>query len=170
MADTASSNPTPNPAPTTGNKGRRWLIIALTASVALNLAVIGWAGARFYKHREWAAAPFGQIERRVARHLPPAAADAFRAEIAKVGETGPSFGPVRRELSEALGAEPYDPAKLAAAMTARRQQLERFHTAMQNGLLAAANAMTPAERKEYAEKLAKFGKHMDRDHRRDRRD
>ncbi len=53
------------------------------------------------------------------------------------------------------------------AMTAQRTKMATFQEGLQNSLLAAAEAMTPAERKEYAEKLKQVGK-RDRDRDRDK--
>jgi len=153
--DTASPSPKP--------RANRWLVIALTASVALNLAAIGWGASRYYKHREMARAPFTQLEGRFAKHLPASAAQAFRTELEKTRQAvGPlAFGAVRRDLATALAAEPFDANALQAAMEQQRKRLEQFHTGMQSALLAAAQAMTPEERKLYAEKLGRMGRHWD---------
>ena len=138
----------------------RWLKIALTASLALNLAFVGWGAAQFYKHREFARAPLTAAGERIDRMLPEKAARAFREEMDKTRKTlGPiSFGAERRMLADALAAEPFDLEKLRAAMTTQRTKMETFQAGMQSSLLAAAEAMTPAERKEYAEKLKQMGR------------
>ena len=141
----------------------RWLAIALTASVALNLLGLGWGATRYYKHREIARAPFAQIEGRFAKHLPENAARAFRTELDKTRQAvGPlAFGEVRREMAGALAAEPFESAALRAAMDKQRSRMEVFQTGMQNALLAGAEAMTPEERKRYAEKLSRLGRHFE---------
>lgn len=157
MADTAALTPKP--------RYNKWLAIALTVSVALNLAAIGWGASRYYKSREIARAPFAQLEMRFSRHLPDAAAAAFRAELDKTRQAvGPvEFGLVRRSLAAALGAEPFDAKALNAAMEQQRLRMEQFHQGMQAALLAAAQAMTPEERKRYAEKLARMPKHWEKE-------
>jgi len=143
----------------------RWLKIALTASLALNLAFVGWGAAQFYKHRQFARAPITAAGERIDRMLPEKAARAFREEMEKTRKTlGPiSFGAERRMLAEALAAEPFDIAKLREAMTTQRSKMETFQQGLQNSLLAAAEAMTPAERRDYAEKLKQMGR-RDREH------
>lgn len=162
MTDTTNSNPAGTPKP----RVNRWLAIALTASVALNLLGLGWGATRYYKHREMARAPFTQLEGRFAKHLPASAATAFRTELEKTREAiGPlAFGNVRRDLAAALSAEPFDAAALRSVMDRQRARMDQFQSGMQNALLAAAEAMTPEERKRYAEKLGRVGKHWDGEH------
>ncbi|MBX3456550.1 periplasmic heavy metal sensor [Ferrovibrio sp.] len=146
-------------------RGKPWLKIALTASLALNLAFVGWGAAQFYKHKQFARAPLTAAGERIDRMLPEKAARAFREEMDKTRkQLGPiSFGEERRALAEALAAEPFDIAKLRDSMTAQRSKMATFQEGLQNSLLAAAEAMTPAERKEYAQKLKHMGK-RERDH------
>lgn len=147
-------------APEAKPRSPRWLKIVLTASLALNLAFIGWGAAQFYKHRQFDRAPITAAGERLDRMLPEKAARAFRSEMEKTRKAlGPvSFGAERRMLAEALAAEPFDIAKLREAMTNQRIKMETFQEGLQNSLLAAAEAMTPAERKDYAEKLKQMGK------------
>lgn len=159
MSEQFPSTPAVAPKP----RAPRWIIIALTVSVAINVAAIGWGATRFYMFRDMAREPMNRIEMGIARHLPPAAAEAFRkAAHDEMAKNRFSLSETRRDISGALGAEPFDPAKLESVMAARRKNLEQIQIAVQNGLLAAAQAMTPEERHKYAERIGRF-RHKDRD-------
>lgn len=151
MADTA---PTAAPKP----KLNRWLAIGLIASVAINLAFIGFGATRFYKYRDIAERRGGQIEDQFARRLPDNAAKAFREAFEQSRKGGAiSHWQMRRDLGAALGAEPYDRTRLAAVLAEHRLRLDQLQQGLQAGLLAAADAMTPEQRRDYAEKLMRRG-------------
>lgn len=150
MADTT--------APAPKSKLNRWLAIGLIASVAVNLAFIGFGATRFYKHRDMAERRGAQIEDQFARRLPDNAAKAFREAFEQSRKGGAvSHWQMRRDLGAALGAEPYDRPKLEAVLAEHRQRLDQLQQGLQAGLLAAADAMTPEQRREYAEKLMRRG-------------
>lgn len=164
MADTA----TPPAAP----KARlnRWLAAGLIVSVAINLALVGFAATRFYKYRSMDRMPASHAEEQVARRLPDHAAQAFRKAVEESRKPGlKPFHEMRRELAETLAAEPFDRARFASLLAQHRDRLADFQQGMQAGLLAAADAMTPAERREYSERLLHMGP-PGMGHRRDRGD
>lgn len=165
MTDTNMTSPAPAP------RANRWLLIALTASLALNVAAIGWGAARYYKFREGMRSPVGMIEERIERRLPENAAKAFRAEMAETRKAlGPvSFGAEREKLAEALRSEPFDSARLKSEFASQRARMDQFQRGMQGALVAAAEAMTPAERREFAEKMMRRARHHD-ERRREHRD
>lgn len=150
---------TPPPA---RSKVNRWLAIALIVSVALNLGFAGFGAARYFKYREFAESRGWQIEDQVARRLPDNAAKAFRKafEQSRKGGDAPHHQ-MRRDLSAALAAEPYDHDRLAAVLDDYRRHLDQMQSGLQAGMLAAADAMTPEQRREFAERmLRRSHKHM----------
>lgn len=152
MADTASS-----PAP---QKSRlnRWLAIALVASVAINLAFVGWGATRWWKFHRMAERPAGQFEEQVAKRLPDNAAKAFRKAVEATRKGDPvSFHQLRRDIAEALATEPFDRARFEAVLEEHRQRLDQFQRGMQMGLLAAAETMSPEQRQEYAQRMLRHG-------------
>lgn len=153
MAETAPLPSAPK------SRASRWLKIGLIASLALNVAFIGWGATRFAKHHRMGERPGAQIEERIARRLPDNAAQAFRQamDTSRRGEPV-SFHALRRDIAEALAAEPFDRARLEALLSEHRGRLDRFQQGLQAGLLAAADTMTPEQRKEYAEKMLRHGR------------
>lgn len=150
----------PTPTTPTQQKSRlnRWLAIGLIVSVALNLGFIGWGAARWIKYSRFAERPAVHFEERVARHLPDNAAKAFRNAMEGTRRSSAlSFYDLRRDIASALAAEPYDRAKLEALLSEHRNRLDQFQIGMQAGLLAAADAMTPEQRKRYAEYMLRHG-------------
>lgn len=152
MADTASRAPTP------GTRPNRWLKIALIASLALNVAFIAWGATRFVKHRHMGERPGRMIEERIARHLPDDAAQAFRQAMTETRKGQPvSFSALRDDIAQALAAEPFDRARFEALLAEHRNRLDGFQQGLQAGLLAAADAMTPEQRKAYAKRMLRHG-------------
>ncbi|MEK9969261.1 MAG: periplasmic heavy metal sensor [Ferrovibrio sp.] len=151
------SDPIPTAVPK--SKLNRWLAVGLILSVALNVGFLGFGAVRAYKYREAAERKTWQIEEQIARRLPDNAARAFRHafEDGRKGGGMVSHYQMRRDLAAALGAEPYDHNRLAAVLAEHRQRLDQLQSGMQAGLLAAADAMTPEQRKEFAERLSRRG-------------
>ncbi len=136
----------------------RWLAIGLIASVALNIGFAGFGAVRYYKYKQFAERKGWQIEEQVARKLPDNAAEAFRRAFDDGRKGGSvSHHQMRRELAQALGAEPYDHNRLAAVLNEHRQRLDQLQEGMQAGMLAAADAMTPQQRREFAERMLRRG-------------
>lgn len=152
MTDASPLPPAPK------SRMNRWLAIGLIVSVALNLGFIGFGATRFYKFRNMDRMPATQVEDQVARRLPDHAAEAFRKAVREHREPGMTpFHQMRRELAETLAADPFDRDKFARLLADHRDRLDDFQQGMQAGLLAAADAMTPAERREYAGRLLRHG-------------
>jgi uncharacterized membrane protein len=133
----------------------RWLAAALIVSAAANLAFIGWGAARYIHHARLAERPpSGQIEDQITRRMPERAATAFRAAVEKDGRLPRgAFQRFRHEIAGAIAAEPYDRAKLAALLDEHRRRLDTFQENVQSGLLAAVDAMSPDERRDYAHNM-----------------
>lgn len=157
MADPTAAPPSPAPK----SRLNRWLAIGLIASVALNLAFIGWGAVRFIKYSRWVDRDRVHIEEQFARRLPEEAGQAFRKAFDKA-ETGKAFTlrDMNRDLASALAAEPYNRSALEAALLEHRRRLDQLQQGLQAGFLAAADAMTPEERQKFARRLARHGPPM----------
>ncbi|MFN4311267.1 MAG: periplasmic heavy metal sensor [Ferrovibrio sp.] len=155
--------PPPAPPPPQAQKTRinRWLAVGLIASVAINLAFIGWGATRFVKYSRWMDRDRAHIEEQFARRLPDEAGKAFRKAFEKTRK-GDAFTlrEMNRELATALAAEPYNRDRLEAALLEHRRRLDQLQQGLQAGLLAAADAMTPEERSKLARKLMRHGPPM----------
>lgn len=154
-----NANPPAAPAKARVNK---WLAAGLILSVAVNLGVGGFAVARHMKFRNMEARGAQGFEEQVARRLPGPAAEAFRKAF---GEHRPDRSErmfLRQELSAALAVEPYDSARVATVLAEQSRRLDDLRKGMQAGLLAAADAMTPEERRKFAERLERHGHRGDR--------
>lgn len=144
--------------PSAKSKINRWLAIALIVSVAINLGFAGFGAVRFFKYREFAERRGWQIEDQVARRLPDNAAHAFRQAFEQSRKGGNfSHHQMRRDLAAALAADPYDHMRLAAVLDEHRRRLDQLQAGMQAGMLAAAEAMTPDQRREFAERMLRRG-------------
>ncbi|WP_298722571.1 periplasmic heavy metal sensor [uncultured Ferrovibrio sp.] len=153
MAETAPISPAPQK-----SRMNRWLAIGLIISVAFNLAFIGWGATRFVKFRSMTEQSSVHFVDRIARKLPDNAARAFRQAVENSRKSqAVSFSDLRRDIASALAAEPYDRARLEALLQEHRNRLDQFQTGIQAGLLAAADAMTPEQRKHYAEHMLRHG-------------
>jgi uncharacterized membrane protein len=152
MVDPVTAPPAPKP------MLNRWLAIGLIVSVVINVGLLSFGAVRYFKYREFAERRGMQIEEQFARRLPDNAAKAFRDAF----EQGPKRGAVshhqmRRDLGAALMAEPYDHARMAAVLAEHRQRLDQLQQGLQAGLLAAADAMTPEQRREFGERMLRRG-------------
>ncbi|MFN4277389.1 MAG: periplasmic heavy metal sensor [Ferrovibrio sp.] len=158
----ADPNITPPPAaPAPKSRINRWLAIGLIASVAINLAFVGWGAVRFVKYSRWMDRDRAHIEEQFARRLPDDAGKAFRKAFEKAHKGNAlTLRDMSRELGTALAAEPYDRARLEAALLEHRRRLDQLQQGLQAGLLAAADAMTPEERAKLAQRLMRHGPPM----------
>lgn len=142
-----------------GARPNRWLKVALIISLAFNVAFIAWGATRFLKHKRMGDRPGHMIEERISDRLPPDAARAFREAIAasRQGQQPVSLHALRDDIAKSLAAEPFDRARFEALLSEHRNRLDGFQQGLQAGLLAAADAMTPEQRRAYAEKMLRHG-------------
>lgn len=136
--------------------------LLLLCSLALNLFFVGAAGtllARHYLTVPAASAPIdrsvaGRIER-LAATLPAADADIlraeFRADTARVEAAQATYRQAQDRVREALRAEPFDPARLRAAMAETRSARPAFDQALQELIASAAGKMSKAGREKIAD-------------------
>lgn len=138
----------------------RWLTIALTASLAVNIFLGGLFVGRqmmFPPPMFVAAAqrpgdrPMPAYVDRVAEALPPDHRDTFLAMMAKyrpqIAAAGESVRQARMKVRELLTAPKFDHAATEAAMGELRARNTEFQRTMQTALLDAADALPPEARR-----------------------
>lgn len=151
---TETSQPKP---PEQAKGASRGLRIALAVSVALNLLVVGLAAGAVLRHgpgermiRDLDFGPFGEAFSREDR-------EAMRQGfLARAGDVEDMRDALRRdadELLDALRAEPFDPARVGAALEGQgRRMAERLELG-RSLVLERIAAMSAAERAAFADRL-----------------
>jgi uncharacterized membrane protein len=136
--------------------------VLLLASLALNLFFVGAAGTlltRHYLSPPAASVPIdrsvaGRIDR-LAATLPASDADILRAEVradsARVEAAQSNYRQAQERVREALRAEPFDPARLSAAMAETRNARPAFDQALQELIASAAAKISKAGREKIAD-------------------
>ena len=135
----------------------------LVSSLALNLFFIGAAGALTARHYIASAAPVAaerprtaaaRIER-LAQPLPAADAEklraAFRARVQAAEGARETLNGALDGVQAALRADPFDPAQLESAFGRVRAARPAYELAMQQTIIAAAQAMSGEGRHKLAE-------------------
>jgi len=139
----------------------RWLTWALVASLAVNLLFVGAAAARFYVGMgPERAARLTQMQL-IPRHFFADLDRSRRMELMRVFRSGDSeIRDGRRaikaqvaELADALDAEPYDEARVKAAVEAFTAKSEALFTAGAGAALRVIGQLTPEERRLMASHL-----------------
>ncbi len=155
--------------PETTRPVRKWLGPVLLISLALNLFLGGLFAVGYFKegqHRRGAhGMSMGLPHHIVARHLTEDERQALRATMR---ENRSTFQPLfkdlraaRMALSEAVGADPYDPEAASEAFAAMRAGMDALATRSQGALVEAFADLTPETREKIAEAL-KRGRRGDR--------
>lgn len=146
---------------TTARRPVNWLVVALVASLAVNLLVAGAAAARWYvgagPERYARLTQTQLIPRMFFRDLD----HSRRAELLAVFKAQDrSIRDGRRAVKEqvaafadALEAEPYDPARVKAAVQGFTARSEALFALGGEAALALIDRLTPEERRLMAERL-----------------
>jgi len=140
-------------------RAMRWLIFA---SLALNLFLIGAAGALAMRHYAAPAATSAPVDRsiagrigRIAATLPAADADilraAFLADGAQVTAAQAALRKAQEDVRQALRTEPFDISALRAAMTETRAARQTFDQLLYDLVSRAAAKMTGTGRNKLAD-------------------
>lgn len=132
---------------------RHLLRLILILSLALNLILLGGlAGHRWHRFWHQPLPPSERLVNRIVSHVPPPARKALREALEDHrGELLAALGALRQAQiakHEALGAEPFDPARLAAAYAEVRQKLMALHVVFGEAAVEAASHLSPKVRKE----------------------
>lgn len=133
-----------------------WLKLALVVSIVLNFVALGMVWGLVTR-----TGPSGSLLRASVAALPADDRRAFRQEIREVWRAagtaqrdvpGGAAGAPRRMLA-ALEAEEFDAAAFAAALQEAQARLVAISDQMHAQLVATVSAMTPGERRAYAQAL-----------------
>jgi len=142
-----------------------WLKLLLIVSLALNVAVIGMIGGTAMRGGE--KSEYGdktanepgldRRQSRILRMVPEARRDAARAILmarsAEYSAAQAALKQAQMDLIDALRAEPFDPARVSAALEARRQASGTVWGIGYEQLVQIAADLTAAERGELADSL-----------------
>lgn len=154
---------TPEP-PHRGGELKRWVLIALVISAALNLFALGFIAARSLRphHHEHHVArgpfmgPRGMMREGFgpeARPLLDAIMDRHRESLR--GERS-ELRKARRAVRDALVAEPFDPAQLERALAGLRARTDSSQQRMHAALVELARTLPAEQRKLLARRALAF--------------
>ena len=154
MSDTA-------PTPETPARRINWLVVALVASLAVNLLIAGAAAARWYVGagpERYARLTQSQlIPRNFFRDLDRARRiellGVLKAEDRQVREGRRAVKAQVIALADALEAEPYDPARVKSAVEGFTAKSEALFMTGSGAALAVIDQLTPEERTMMAQHL-----------------
>ena len=138
-----------------------WLVVALVASLALNLLVVGAGVARWYvgfgPERSARLTQSQLIPRFFFRDLDRARRlelfSVFKARDKDIRDGRKAVKEQVIALADALDAEPYDPARVKAAVEGFTAKSEALFTTGSDAALALIDELTPDERKLMAKHL-----------------
>lgn len=141
------------------DSGKKRLKYALIASLALNLLILGAvAGTMYTFHKHGRPPPGGREDfglMGLSRDFPGDRKKAFRKELRadreKLRPLLDEANTARREAADALAAEPFDRAKLEAAITKVRDRERDVRQSAIALFLGHAETLTPDERKKLAD-------------------
>ena len=157
MSETVSSTP---------KRGTSWLKIALIASLAVNLLFVGGGVARWYMgfgpERMSRGLQMQLIPRRffmeMDRDRRTELLSVFRSRDKQFRDGRAAIRAQVGAIADALDAEPYDPARLMAALKDYTAKSEALYSAGGDTALELIAKLTPAERKTLAAQLRQRGR------------
>ncbi len=132
-----------------------WLKIVLAISLVLNMALLGVLGGVFSRlgtQGSTLRAAVGALPVDERRALRDAARDHWRGVSDNLVRSR-----IRDDLQEILRAEEFDAAAFEQTLRASQERLVMIGTQMRADLVASIAAMSPQERRDYADKLARRG-------------
>ncbi|MCR9072991.1 MAG: periplasmic heavy metal sensor [Alphaproteobacteria bacterium] len=143
----------------------RWLILALLASLAVNLFIGGLAVGRWVDHgwgwrdgphRHAGPPPEGSAPRWLRRMAGEEGIETVRSVW---GQHAPIIEPLRVEadaarsaVADALAAKPFVRADYESALAAMRESMGRMQAAIHGAVVDVVSAMTPEQRAAFAER------------------
>lgn len=147
---------------------KRWLKLLLAGSLALNLAMIGIAAGTVWrfggKDRDWHRRPPPSVGSMIFRELDQETRKALRQQA------GGGHGSFRQRrhaegaaVIAALRSSDFDAGALLAVLRNQAESRHAFHTKVQEAWVRKLEAMTPADRAAFADRMEqrmqRFGKH-----------
>ena len=153
----------------------RWLLIALVASLALNLALVGYmvgkaTGPPFLRPPPTSFDPTVGLGR-LLRFLPAERRREVLAGTARqdIRESLATARRTARTLHRQLGQEPFDEQALAATLQRFRDDFAESQVRSHAAFVAAAAALTPAERQRFTKSLRRETRRGGDERKRERR-
>ncbi len=147
--------------------GNRWLLVALIASLAVNLGLAGFVVGRLSMPGPAPAAldpSLGMF--RVLRALPEPRREslgpAFREHFRGLRSELRSIRAAQGRINQALAAEPFDPDALSTALAGFRDALLASQRANHVLLVRTASAMTAEERQLLRDAMSRDHRHRPR--------
>lgn len=141
---------------------RRWLLLALCVSVAINLFFIGGVGyrmAQFQDRREARPLPpnLGWIVRDLSTERRAELADELRAGAEQIMPLRREVFLSQRQVSELMAAPEFNASALQQAFTNLREASNRYQQATQAQTIAILAELTPKERQSAREFVRRRG-------------
>ena len=141
---------------------RRWLLLALFVSVAVNLFFIGGVGyrmAQFQERREARPLPpnLGWIVRDLTAERRAELADELRTGAEQIRPLRRAVFASQRQVSELMAAPDFDASALQQAFTNLREASNRYQQATQAQTIAILAKLTPEERQSAREFVRRRG-------------
>lgn len=143
--------PSAIPEPAT-KKAPRWMWVALVLSVAINLIIVGMVAAALFHFRGGHGGPgkrFGHYVRSLPDDRRQVLAPLFEQQRAAIRPLRRKARQTRREIRDALQAEPYDRERLVAAHAAATKARSALDQARGEWITKFAESMTVQERRDF---------------------
>jgi uncharacterized membrane protein len=141
------------------NRRRRWILVGMIASLALNLFLAGVVGAWLVRpalFRPAAAPPVtlglpaDRLGERIARRLPPSdrpiIRDAFKNHEQEIRQRLEEWRNALQTSRRSLRADPFDPDAFTAAFNRAEDARNGYQRAVHQAVREAATAMSPEGR------------------------
>lgn len=138
-----------------GSRRRRWLLVGLVASVALNLFLAGVVGAWLVRPAIFRPSPgpalalglpADRLAERISRRLPasdkPIFRDAFKKHEQDIWLRLEDWREAQQMSRRSLRADPFDPAAFSAAFNRVQEARLGYQTAVHQAMREAAAAMS----------------------------
>lgn len=147
--------------------GRRWLLVGLVASIALNLFLAGVVGAWLVRPAIFRSSPPPAVElglsadrlaERIARRLPavdkPIVRDAFKKHEQDIWARLEEWREAQQASRRTLRANPFDPSAYTATFNRVQEARVAYQVAVHQAVREAAAAMSPEGRVKLGQPLA----------------
>lgn len=139
----------------------KWLLAGVIVSVCLNLFLLaGMVAGRM--HGPWGGPGGrggGMVMATVPHELRPVIRDKLKARGPDFKQERDNLRELRLRVADAMGAEPFDQAKLEAALAELEQSAGKLLHHAQEGLAQIAAELTSEQRKQWAEGWRQMGPH-----------
>lgn len=136
----------------------KWVTAGLIVSVCLNLFLLaGMAAGRMHGPMGGPEGKGGMVMATVPPELKTLIREKLKARGPEFREEKEKMRELRLHVADALAAEPFDPAKLDAALAELEQSAGKLLHHAQEGLAQIAADLTPQQRKQWAEGWRSLG-------------